>query len=229
MSHYDTIILDLDGTLVDSAPGITQSIAHTLRDMDLPVPSMSELLHWVGPPLPQSFRDKMGLSPGDVDRAISIYRERYLNVGAYDSKLFDGIGHLLRDLRDDGRQLAIATSKPRTPATLMLEHFTLVPFFNVIAAAADDESRGEKHLIIGDALHELNGSVSDLGRAVMVGDRIHDVDGAATHGLDSVAVQWGYGTPDEWSAATHQASTPRQLRSLLGLPAPRAGIPLLGQ
>jgi len=229
VSHYDTIILDLDGTLVDSAPGITQSIAHTLREMDLPVPSMSELLHWVGPPLPQSFRDKMGLSPGDVDHAISIYRERYLNVGAYDSKLFDGIGHLLRDLRDDGRQLAIATSKPRTPATLMLEHFTLVPFFNVIAAAADDESRGEKHLIIGDALHELNGSVSDLGRAVMVGDRIHDVDGAATHGLDSVAVQWGYGTPDEWSAATHQASTPRQLRSLLGLPAPRAGIPLLGQ
>ena len=229
MSHYDTIILDLDGTLVDSAPGITQSIAHTLREMDLPVPPMSDLVHWVGPPLPRSFRDKMGLSPDDVERAISLYRERYLNIGAHDSRLFDGVGHLLRDLQDDGRQLAIATSKPRTPALLMLEHFTLVPFFDVIAAAADDESRGEKHLIIGDALQELNGRASDLGSVVMVGDRIHDVEGAATHGLESIAVHWGYGTPDEWSAATHQASTPRQLRSLLGLPAPRAGMPLLGQ
>lgn len=227
MSHYDTILLDLDGTLVDSAPGITQSIAYTLREIGHPVPPMAELLHWVGPPLPESFRNKLGLSDAEVDEAIAIYRQRYLNVGAYDSRLFDGVGHLLRDLRESGRRLAIATSKPRTPATLMLEHFTLVPFFEVIAAAADDETRGEKHLMIEDALSGLSLDAEHSQRTVMIGDRIHDIHGADTHGLDSVAVQWGYGTPAEWESATHQAATPRQLRSLLGLPAPRAGMPRL--
>ena len=106
MSDYKTILLDLDGTLIDSAPGITQSIAHTLRTMGLPVPPMSELLHWVGPPLPQSFARLAGLDPQGVDEAISIYREQYVNVGAYDSKLFDGTGALLRDLKERGHHLA---------------------------------------------------------------------------------------------------------------------------
>jgi len=219
VSDYKTILLDLDGTLVDSAPGITQSIAHTLRTMGLPVPPMSELLHWVGPPLPQSFARLAGLAPQGVDEAISIYREQYLNVGAYDSKLFDGTGALLRDLKERGHHLALATSKPWTPAVLMLEHFTLVRFFDVIATAADDESRGAKHEVIEDALAGLREKGLPTESMLMVGDRIHDVEGARTHGLDTAIVQWGYGTPEEWEKAHHKIATPRQLRQLLGLPA----------
>ena len=221
MTRFETILFDLDGTLIDSAPGITQTIAHTLGKLGKDVPSMKELLHWVGPPLPESFKVRAGLDESEIPEAIEIYRERYLNVGAYDAKLFDGVGELLRDLRNDGRHLAIATSKPTTPATLMIEHFTLAPFFDVIAAAADDESRGAKHLIIDDAVNGLR----DLGLAtshmVMVGDRIHDIEGAATHEIPSAVVHWGYGTPEEWASATYQIDTPRQLRRVLGLPAPR--------
>jgi phosphoglycolate phosphatase len=215
--HFDTVLFDLDGTIVDSALGIVQSIAHTLRAMDRPVPPMKELLHWVGPPLPQSFESRGGIEPNRVDEAVSIYREQYLNVGAYDAKIFDGMGAILRDLRAEGRHLAIATSKPTTPATLMLEHFTLVPYFSVIAAAADDESRGEKHLIIDDALTGLANLGIDPSRVLMVGDRIHDIEGARQHGIPCAIVRWGYGTSDEWAHAEHQIDTPRQLRALLGL------------
>jgi len=217
VNHFDTILFDLDGTIVDSAPGIVQSIAHTLREMDRPVPPMKELLHWVGPPLPQSFRTRGGIEVGRVDEAVAIYREQYLNVGAYDAKIFDGMGAILRDLKTEGRHLAIATSKPTTPATLMLEHFTLVPYFSVISASADDESRGEKHLIIEDALAGLDDLGIDPSRVLMVGDRIHDIEGARQHNIPCAVVHWGYGTPDEWAHADHHIDTPRQLRALLGL------------
>jgi phosphoglycolate phosphatase len=212
------VLFDLDGTIVDSAPGIVQSIAHTLREMGKPVPQMKDLLHWVGPPLPQSFQSRAGLTGSEIEEAVAIYREQYLNVGAYDAKLFDGMGAILRELRDDGRHLALATSKPTTPATLMLEHFTLVPYFTVIAAAADDESRGEKHLIISDALEGLGALGLDPSHTVMVGDRIHDIEGAKEHGIPTAVVHWGYGTSEEWAHADHQIDTPRQLRALLGLP-----------
>lgn len=223
MTHFDTVLFDLDGTIVDSAPGIVQSIAHTLRELGKPVPPMKELLHWVGPPLPQSFRTRGGVPDDELDEAVAIYREQYLNVGAYDSRLFDGMGAILRELKEQGRPIAIATSKPNTPATLMLEHFTLVPYFSVIAAAADDESRGEKHLIIDDALEGLADLGIETSRVIMVGDRIHDIEGARKHNIPSAVVRWGYGTPEEWAHADHQIDTPRQLRHLLGLPPERGG------
>jgi len=215
--HFDTVLFDLDGTIIDSAPGIVQSIAHTLRAMDRPVPPMKELLHWVGPPLPQSFESRGGIEPDRVDEAVSIYREQYLNVGAYDAKIFDGMGAILRDLRAEGRHLAIATSKPTTPAALMLEHFTLVPYFSVVAASSDNENRGDKHLIIDDALTGLANLGIGPSRVLMVGDRIHDIEGARQHGIPCAIVRWGYGTSDEWAHAEHQIDTPRQLRTLLGL------------
>ena len=218
---YKTVVLDLDGTLVDSAPGIVQSIAHTLREMGQPVPPIGELLRWVGPPLPESFRLLGNIPQADVDKALAIYRERYLEVGAYDSKLFDGVGALLRDLKERNTSLAIATSKPYTPAVLMLEHFTLAQHFDVIATAWDDETRGEKPLIVGDALDELAQKGHNTSDIVMIGDRIHDVEGAKEHGLTSIIVGWGYGTGEEWGHADFVAHTPRQLRTLLGLPAPR--------
>ena len=222
MPHYPTVLFDLDGTLVDSAPGITQTIAYTLREMGAEVPPMSDLLHWVGPPLPESFRIRAGMDHNTAERAIAVYRERYLEVGAYDSRLFDGTGPLLKDLKAKGHTLALATSKPQTPAVLMLEHFTLAHHFDVVAAARDDETRGAKHLIIEDALEGLRAKGLSTSPIIMIGDRVHDIEGAKAHGIESVAVSWGYGTPEEWEHADYLVHTPRQLRELLGLPAPRS-------
>lgn len=218
---YKTVLLDLDGTLVDSAPGIIQTIAHTLRTLNYPVPPVGELLRWVGPPLPESFHLLGGVPHSAMDEALAVYRQRYVDVGAYDAKLFDGVGALLRDLKHRNTTLALATSKPHTPAVLMLEHFTLAHHFDVIATAWDDETRGEKPLIVGDALDELASKGHNTEAIVMVGDRIHDVEGAKEHGIPSIIVGWGYGTGAEWAHADYVAHTPRQLRTLLGLPAPR--------
>ena len=218
MLTYQTVLLDLDGTLVDSAPGIVSTIAFTLEAMGRDVPPMSELLRWVGPPLPESFEQRGQMTAVEAAEAIRIYRTRYLDVGVYDAKLFDGVADLLRGLRAAGAHLAIATSKPTTPATIMLEHFTLSDHFDVIACAADDETRGLKAEVIEDALMGLRDQGLPTDSMVMVGDRIHDVEGAAHHGIDTIMVRWGYGGPAEWAQAHHVIDTPRQLHQALGIP-----------
>jgi phosphoglycolate phosphatase len=215
---YQTVLLDLDGTLVDSAPGIVSTIAYTLETMGRDVPPMSELLRWVGPPLPESFELRAQMSAEEAAEAIGVYRTRYLDVGVYDAKLFDGVAHLLRGLRGAGAHLAIATSKPTTPATIMLEHFTLSDYFDVIACAADDETRGSKAEVIEDALTGLRAQGLPTDTMVMVGDRIHDIEGAAHHGIDTIMVRWGYGGPAEWDQAHRVIDTPRQLNQALGIP-----------
>ena len=218
MLKYQSVLLDLDGTLVDSAPGIVSTLAYTLEDMGREVPSMKDLLRWVGPPLPESFATRGGMSSSEVAEAIRIYRARYLDVGVYDAKLFDGVAALLRGLKDAGAHLAIATSKPTTPATIMLEHFTLSDFFDVISCAADDETRGTKAEVVEDALAGLREKGLPTDNTIMVGDRIHDVEGAGHHGIDTIMVRWGYGGPAEWEKAHLVVDTPRQLHQALGIP-----------
>ena len=218
MLKYQSVLLDLDGTLVDSAPGIVSTIAFTLKELGRPVPTMPELLRWVGPPLPQSFEVRGNMSAEEAREAVTIYRARYLDVGVYDARLFDGVADLLQGLEDAGAHLAIATSKPTTPATIMLEHFTLSDHFDVISCAADDESRGTKAEVVEDALAGLRNKGLPTDNTIMVGDRIHDVEGAAEHGLDTILVRWGYGGPAEWEQARHIIDTPRQLHQALGIP-----------
>lgn len=220
MLTYPTVLIDLDGTLVDSAPGIVSTIAFTLKEMGKEVPPMKDLVRWVGPPLPESFRTRGHMADDEADEAVRVYRARYLDVGVYDAKLFEGVAGLLMGLKNAGAHLAIATSKPTTPATIMLEHFTLSDFFDVIACAADDETRGKKEEVVEDALAGLNARGVDTTSAIMIGDRIHDVEGAAVHGLDTIMVRWGYGGPAEWAQAHRVVDTPQQLHQALGIKYP---------
>jgi|TARA_B110000977_G_scaffold28394_2_gene36529 phosphoglycolate phosphatase len=215
---YPTILLDLDGTMVDSAPGVVSTIAQTLRELGEPVPDMKELLRWVGPPLPESFEKRAGFSPARTSEAIQVFRSHYIDYGVFDSRVFDGMGEFLRNAKKAGAHLAVATSKPTISATIMLEHFTLSPHFDVICCAADDESRGAKHEVIEDALRGLQDKGLPTDNVIMVGDRIHDVEGARVHGIDTILVRWGYGGPAEWEQAHRVVDTPRQLHELLGVP-----------
>ena len=218
MLTYPTILLDLDGTMVDSAPGVVSTIAQTLRELGEPVPDMKELLRWVGPPLPESFEKRAGFSPARTSEAIQVFRSHYIDYGVFDSRVFDGMGEFLRNAKKAGAHLAVATSKPTISATIMLEHFTLSPHFDVICCAADDESRGAKHEVIEDALRGLQDKGLPTDNVIMVGDRIHDVEGARVHGIDTILVRWGYGGPAEWEQAHRVVDTPRQLHELLGGP-----------
>ena len=217
MPHYSAILLDLDGTVTDSAPGITDTLAWTFTQLGMPVPPPEELLRYVGPPLLDSFRDRAGLTLEQRERALEVYRERYLDRGAYDSTLYPGMGLLVRDIAEAGIPLSLATSKPETPATLMLEHFTIADHFDIITGASEDEVRSAKADVVAEALVRLRGMGADLSRPVMIGDRIHDIEGAAVHGIPTIAVTWGYGDVEERRHARAIAHDVDELRTLLGL------------
>jgi phosphoglycolate phosphatase len=217
MSDYTAILVDLDGTITDSAPGITATLAYTFERMGVPVPSPAGLLEYVGPPILDSFRDLAGLDAAQSARALELYRERYLDEGAFDSTVYPGMAALLRDLSRDERKMSLATSKPELPATLVLEHFGLAAYFDVITGASADEARSAKTDVVAEALVRLERLGADLSRPVMIGDRHHDVEGAADHGIPTIFVEWGYGSPAESAGAVAVVSTPEELREALGL------------
>lgn len=216
---FSAILLDLDGTITDSAPGITDTLVWTFEQLGLTPPPQDELMLWVGPPIMESFTGLGGMDLPTAERALEVYRERYLDRGAYDSRLYEGMGQLVRDIAAAGIPLSLATSKPETPATLMLEHFTIAHCFTVVTGASDDEVRSAKADVVAEALVRLEAGGADLSNVVMVGDRIHDIEGAAEHGVPTIAVTWGYGTDAEHEHAAAVVSTVGELRSLLGLPA----------
>ena len=217
MPHYSAILLDLDGTITDSAPGITDTLAWTFEQLGMPVPPAEQLLQYVGPPLLDSFRDLAGMTLEQREHALEVYRVRYLDRGAYDSTLYPGMGLLVRDIAAAGIPLSLATSKPETPATLMLEHFTIAEHFDIITGASEDEVRSAKADVVAEALVRLRARGADLSRPVMIGDRIHDIEGAAVHGVPTIAVTWGYGDDAERTQAHAIARDVDELRRLLGI------------
>lgn len=188
------VLFDLDGTLTDSAPGIFRCVRHALDVLGRPDPGPAQLRRFVGPPIQESFAD-LGLAGDAVDRAVAAYRSRYGEVGVYENDVYDGIADLLSTLRRAGFDLAVATSKPDVYARRILDHFGLTPSFSVVAGATLDGTLRHKDAVIGACLASLG--VDATAVAAMVGDRSHDVAGAARHGIPCIGVTWGYGSTDE--------------------------------
>jgi phosphoglycolate phosphatase len=214
-TSFTVVLVDLDGTIVDSARGITATLAYTLRRMGLPVPPPSRLLEFVGPPIMDGFRDLAGLDPEQSLTALGIYRERYAARGAFDAEVYPGMPEALHALRASGLPLALATSKPESQAARILEHCGLIDLFTVVAGASDDERRSEKADVITWALAQLDDAGVDRSLPVMVGDRIHDVEGAGAHGIGTVFAEWGYGSPAEASGAIAVAQRPHDLADVV--------------
>jgi len=214
-NDYSCILFDLDGTIVDSAPGITATLAYTFETLGLPIPTPSELMKYVGPPLLDSFRDYAHFTPEQSAEALVIYREKYLNVGAYDATQFPGVGLVLKAVHESALPMSLATSKPELPATLILEHFNLANYFDIITGASDDEVRSAKSDVVAEALLRLKAMGADVSRPVLVGDREHDVLGAAANDVPTIFVEWGYGSVAEQAGAVAVVSTPEELKALL--------------
>ncbi|QAY69863.1 HAD hydrolase-like protein [Xylanimonas protaetiae] len=190
------VLLDLDGTLMDSAPGITASAAHAYRRLGLPVPDAAALRSFVGPPIGDSLLAH-GVPAARVPEGIAAYREMFRETGMWDNAVFDGIPAQLERLRAAGCTLAVATSKPEVFAVPIAERFGLAPLVDAVFGAPLDES-GSKAQVIGTALAALGWSG---GPALMVGDRVYDVVGAREHGIRTLGVSWGYPTGDELAQA----------------------------
>jgi phosphoglycolate phosphatase len=202
----DAIFFDLDGTLTDPKLGITRSIQYALRKLDLPVPSQDELTWCIGPPLRDSFVAMLGEDRADL--AVSLYRERFGDVGLYENSVYPDIEHTLATLKQSHGRLFVATSKAHVFADRIIDHFRLREYFEHVFGAELDGTRANKSDLLAYALK--NTGVNPQ-QALMIGDRSHDIVGAKKNGLAAIGVLYGYGSRQELidAGASHICATPR--------------------
>ena len=171
----DAIYFDLDGTLTDPKPGITRSIQYALSKLDHhTIPTEDELTWCIGPPLRASFVRLLG-AEDHADRAVSLYRERFSDIGLFENAVYDGISEVLTTLSQSGQRLFVATSKPHVFATRIVEHFGLRHHFEHVFGSEFDGTRVDKSDLLAYALMI---AAVDPSKTVMIGDRSHDMVGA---------------------------------------------------
>ena len=192
---YNTVLFDLDGTLTDPAIGITNSVAHALKRWGIDIPDRAELYKFIGPPLVDSFCKYYGFSREDGELSVKYYREYFADKGLFENSVYEGVPQMLEELKCRGKRLIVATSKPEVFSDKILRYFELDGYFDFLAGATLDSSRVKKADVIAHALKCCN--ITDLSSVVMVGDREHDVLGAAHFGIDSIGVLYGYGDRTE--------------------------------
>lgn len=192
---YRYCFFDLDGTVTDSAPGITHSVQYALKKRGIEPPPSSELLGFIGPPLVWSFSHFFGMSHEESLVAVDAYREYYRAGGMLECAVYPGIPELLRTLRDAGIQCVLATCKPHVFANAILAHFDLLDSFVMVSGPEIDGTRNEKHEVIRYAMDQL--AIADPSEILMIGDRDNDVLGARANGIDTYGVLWGFGNEQE--------------------------------
>lgn len=206
-----TLFFDLDGTLTDPAPGITGCIRHALEQLGFAPPASEELLWCIGPPLQESFRRLVGEAA--AGRALTLYRERYAEIGLYENQVYPGIEDTLLRLRGEGATLHVASSKPHVYVERILDHFALREHFVGVYGSELDGTRTDKSELLAHALGQCGASAQE---STMIGDRSHDAIGARRNGMPFVGVLYGYGSLDELRAAgaSRWVERPRELADL---------------
>ncbi len=199
MTDYELIFFDLDGTLTDPCEGITNSVAYALEKFGIHTEDKRELVKFIGPPLLESFNKYYGFDEKQSRQALTYYREYFTSKGMTENIVYDGIEDMLKALIDGGKTLCVATSKPEPFAKTILENFKLSRYFKFIAGSELDGSRAKKNEVIEYALEQCE--FVDRSKTIMVGDREHDILGAAKCSLDSIGVLFGYGSREELESA----------------------------
>ena len=217
MKAYTYLLFDLDGTITESGPGITASVAYALEKLGVPAGDPALLNRFVGPPLAESFMKFYGLSQEEAKLGVSYYREYFLEKGIFNNRVYPGLLESLEKLSRAGKILAVATSKPEPHAKRIAEHFGFARYFKEIYGAGLDGTRLQKWEVIRYALKELGLSGQDLEKVLMIGDREHDILGAKKNGLASMGVLYGYGDLRELqeAGADYIARTTEEVSGIL--------------
>ena len=207
------VFFDLDGTITDSAPGITNAIIFARKKWGLEPGTNADYYKFIGPPMPQSFEEYWGFSHEDAVRFLEDYREYFAVRGLFENDVYPGIAELLEAIRAAGKHMYIATTKPTGFSERIAEHFGFAKYFDMISGS-DLKLTNSKSAVIEAARARCG---VDMTQAVMIGDRAHDVEGAHEHGIPCVGVSWGFGSRDELESAgaDYIVDTPAELRKLL--------------
>lgn len=215
MKKYATLFFDLDGTIVDSGEGVTNSVAYALNKFGIEVKDKSTLKRFIGPPLIYSFKAFYGFDDEKASKAIEYYREYYTQKGIFEGYFYEGIEELLKGLKEMGMKIVLATSKPEVFAKQIIERGGLSKYFDYIAGASlDEKTRTTKIDVLEYALKECN--IDTPSDVIMIGDRFYDIEGAHHFGMDCIAVLYGYGSREEFEKykAEYILNTPRDVLDL---------------
>ena len=197
--NFKYLLFDLDGTLTDSGEGITKAVKYALEYFDIQVEDLNELRKFIGPPLRDSYKKFYDFDDEKAEIGIKKFREYYVDKGIYENKVYDGVEETLKTLKDMGKTLIVATSKPEAHAEIVLNHFDLAKYFDFICGADLEETRVKKSDVIRYALESAD--IKDSSDAVMIGDREHDILGAKENNLKSIGVLYGFGDVVELTQA----------------------------
>jgi phosphoglycolate phosphatase len=215
MKNYKLIIFDFDGTLVNSSPGIYNTANWTVKQLGLDeVEDVEQLNKFVGPPLKDCFKLTYNLDESLLDKACDLYRGKYEKSGQYEVEIFDGIENVLKQLKDKGYILAIATMKYREIVFSMLEHLDLVKYFEYIDGT-NIEGTKYKAQILNEIVEHFNIDKKD---SILIGDTYHDKDAAVEAKIDFLAVNYGFGYNKKTKVSKEMigiASTPKDILSYI--------------
>ncbi|MCM1174160.1 MAG: HAD family hydrolase [Blautia sp.] len=202
MKNCKLLLFDLDGTLTDPKIGITSCVQYALRRFGIEEPDLDKLEPFIGPPLADSFQEFYGFDEKKAAEAIAYYRERFSTVGLFENELYPGVDAMLAHLKEAGKVLAVASSKPAVFVEKILHHFNIRCYFDVVVGSELDGTRVRKEEVVEEALRQLyQVNKTDNDRIVMIGDRKFDIQGAKLFNLVSVGVTFGYAQPGELEAA----------------------------
>ena len=206
MTGYTTLLFDLDGTLTDSTEGILKCLVNAIEQMGFEVPEDTN--KFLGPPIRQSFAEFCGMNEEQTAQAVKIFRERYSKVGLFENRVYDGIPEMLERLKNGGKRLMVATSKPQVYAIRIFDRFGLSQYFEFVGGAELDGSRDYKDEVIEYVLAQTG--ITDRSSVLMIGDRRQDVLGAHKTGIKCMGILWGYGSTEELTeaGADYIAETP---------------------
>jgi len=216
-SPWSCVLWDVDGTIADASPGILPRITEVLTSLGRTPPAPEDLRHWIGPPMLESFEVRGMLSPAEAVEAVRHYRELAARDGyAASVDLYPGVPELLHELHAAGIPQATASTKPENQVFAILTHYGLTECFAAISGAcADANVLDTKADVLGRALDRLSAAGVDTSRPVLIGDRHHDVEGAAAFDIPVIFVRWGFGHPGEEEGARAVVETADELRELL--------------
>lgn len=209
-THY---LFDLDGTLTKSELGIYNCIRYALDWAGIPDPGEEVLRKFIGPSLHYSFFTYFQMSDERATEMVAKYRERYNEVGLFENEVYDGIYELLAGLKQKGKVLAVATSKPYQFTVRILERFQLAEYFDVVVGSRPEDTSSDKAFIISQVLEQLPEAKTS---GVMIGDRMYDIKGGQACGLDTIGVLYGYGSLKELkeAGATHMVGAAQEILNI---------------
>lgn len=211
---YDTVFFDLDGTIIDSGEGVSNSVLYALEKFGI-CETKEKALKFIGPPLAHSFKEFYGFDDEKATRGIEIYREYYKEKGIFECYVYSGISELLCALKENGYKVVLCTSKPEKYAHQILNHFDIMKYFDhACGATMDEKTRATKDDVMKYA---FEASYAKPQNTIMIGDRMFDINSANKFGIDSIGVTFGYGTKEELegAGATYIADSAEDIKKLL--------------